>query len=59
MKTFKRPDSLYVFACVVGFDGPQPASNSFFSTFVPYISQGQLLFSVILDHDDKEKLGFG
>ena len=59
MKTFKRPDPLYVLARVIGFDGPQPASNSFFSTFVPYISQGQLLFSVILDHDNKEELGFG
>ena len=58
MKTFKRPDSLYVFACVVGFYGPQPACNSFFGTFVPYISQDQLLFTAILDHDDKEKLGF-
>jgi hypothetical protein len=36
-----------------------PPATVFFSTLVPYISQGQLLCYVILDHDDKKKLGFG
>jgi hypothetical protein len=59
METLKRPNCLYVFAGVIGFDGPQPACNGFFRAIVPYFSQDQLLCSVILDHDDKEKLGFG